>query len=514
MMRRLHIPLFAVVLAVWVAGILLLDPLGLAGRAEPQRYGRRGAFRLEVCDEGREGPRSVAYRVADRATGDGYLLHWGGEERFLPGDAVDVAGVRFAAPEVLSDYDVYLLRHGLRGRIYARRWAATADGHGSLRPSLLNRLRRRACLARRWLTARLEASGLSERSLSVARGVLFGDTSALGGEVRADIRSAGMSHLMAVSGLHIGLLFALVMLLLHPLRWAGFGGGGVRLAALAATWAYVVLVGCPSSAVRAAVMLSASVVAWLRRGGTWGWHDLCLAAFLILLCDPQQLYDVGFQLSFLATAGILAFRPLWKRDPEEDASLRKNAVWKQSEPDEGGGLVPSRALCCRWSVRSRLRCLSRRLWEAVRGMFRFLRRKVAQLLCLSFAAQLLTFPVVAYVFHQVPLLGWLQGVVVAPLLPLYIMVLLVLIAFPSATWAAALADGCSRWMLAVAHATRAAEEWLLGGRLYWYPTALEAALMSLGLVACLVAWRARIPWLWLAAAAGLTAWLCMGFVGG
>ena len=110
------------------------------------------------------------------------------------------------------------------------------------------------------------------------------------------------------------------------------------------------------------LMLSLCLVGWMLHRPSSAWRCLLLAALIILAWDPWSIALPGFQLSFLAVAGILLFQP-----------------WLRS--------------------------------DALPAWFR--------VILLSISAQWLTAPVVAYWFHQLPVLGWLQGLLVVPLLPLF-----------------------------------------------------------------------------------------------
>ncbi len=138
------------------------------------------------------------------------------------------------------------------------------------------------------------------------------DRSGLTPGLRADYSRSGMAHLLAVSGLHVGIVFWLVN---GVLRWVTlFRRGHLlrNLCVIAAVWGYVAAAGFPPSAVRAAVMAS---MLQLASASTYvAWNALAAAAFGMLLWNPAWLGDIGFQLSFIAVAAILAWGvPLCRR---------------------------------------------------------------------------------------------------------------------------------------------------------------------------------------------------------
>ena len=153
------------------------------------------------------------------------------------------------------------------------------------------------------IRARLLESGLSRPAAGVAAALLIGDRSLAPARVERAFRDAGTLHVMAVSGLHVGLLSALLygVLVLFGVR---------RRAALTVVLAvlplYAALAGARPSVLRAALM-AGSVIVGLRRGLTGGARNgLGFAALVLLAAAPGNALDVGFQLSFGVTLSILA----------------------------------------------------------------------------------------------------------------------------------------------------------------------------------------------------------------
>jgi len=308
---------------------------------------------------------------------------------------------------------------------------------------------------------RLVSAGLDAPTVSLAHGILLGDKSAVAPDLRDGMREAGMSHILAVSGLHVGILFAILLTLLYPLRCLGMEWLR-QLLVLTAMWVYVAGIGMPPSAVRAALTVSVITLSLLNHSNPWGWHNLTTAAFLLLLWKPWWLWDLGFQLSFLATAGILAFQPLITVRPQRLSPAQ--AERERQSPQ-------------RWLRRTGR--LAARLGQQLRSLF-----------WLSTAAQLATLPLVAHVFGHVPLLGVLQGFVVVPLLPLYVGGLLLVLCLPSAgLFLAPLLNGFTGWIAGIADFTAVSEYAMLGGRLEWSPSRLEMWIAYSGIVAAVLWWR-------------------------
>lgn len=161
---------------------------------------------------------------------------------------------------------------------------------------------------------RIRRLGLAPDAEALTLAVAAGDRSALRTELREAYARSGVAHLLAVSGLHVGIVFALANLLL---RWLVLLRRGHRLRNLlvvAVVWLYTAVAGFPPSAVRAAAMFSVLQFAWLSGSTYVGLNALSATAFVMLVCHPPYLFDLGFRLSFTAVAAILAWSvPLYAR---------------------------------------------------------------------------------------------------------------------------------------------------------------------------------------------------------
>lgn len=166
---------------------------------------------------------------------------------------------------------------------------------------------------RQWLLRPVdEAEG---RGVLLARALVFGDARQVPPEWRTGLRRAGLSHLLAVSGLHVGLLLAGC--------WWIFGASSGRLAwvgAISILLLYGCLVGPRPSFLRAAVMALLVISSMALDRPPQALNSLCAALILLLALDPDVAGDLGFRLSFLATAGILVLAPRlltwWRGGPE------------------------------------------------------------------------------------------------------------------------------------------------------------------------------------------------------
>ncbi len=159
------------------------------------------------------------------------------------------------------------------------------------------------------LHARLRGAGLHGESLSLGSALLLGRREGITRTTRQAYSDSGAAHLLALSGLHLGILYGLLHLLvirrIRMARWRWLA----MVPLLLLVWGYVLLAGLPLSLVRAAAMCSVVMLATLARRGISAMHTLTLSALAILLCSPASLLSVSFQLSFLAVFFILAACP-------------------------------------------------------------------------------------------------------------------------------------------------------------------------------------------------------------
>lgn len=190
-----------------------------------------------------------------------------------------------------------------------RRTAYVAEGRHSILSRDSTSLRARSEAVRRALVVRMRRGPLDERYVGVVEALTLGWRADVGEELRQQFRDAGLAHLLAVSGLHVGLVAALAGALLG---WLGRERRGRVLRGalqLVAVWLFALLTGMAPSTVRAALMFSLFIVSDVLARRTESLNTLAAAAIIMLLADPQLLFDVGWQLSFSAVAGILLAMP-------------------------------------------------------------------------------------------------------------------------------------------------------------------------------------------------------------
>lgn len=156
------------------------------------------------------------------------------------------------------------------------------------------------------LEIKLDKSGLSASAAAYVKAVALGIRDDMAEADSEIFRRGGMSHILALSGLHVGIVTAIICALLFPLNLLGWRK--VRyLFAILLVWGYVIITGMGAPAVRAAVMASFLLVAMLleRRNSTL--NALLGSVCVVVIADPSSVFAPGFRLSVAATAGILVF---------------------------------------------------------------------------------------------------------------------------------------------------------------------------------------------------------------
>lgn len=154
-----------------------------------------------------------------------------------------------------------------------------------------------------------EATNEDEFSYGVARALILGDKSELNPTVKESFQAAGAMHVLAVSGLHIGILITVLILVFRQFsRWISRTQATVF--ALIIVWGYAFLIDFPPSVVRASLMFSIIFFGKLMNARSNSLNSLAVAFVIMLAINPRWLFDVGFQLSFLAMIGIYTLYPL------------------------------------------------------------------------------------------------------------------------------------------------------------------------------------------------------------
>lgn len=227
------------------------------------------------------------------------------------------------------------------------------------------------------LTTRLSKSGVSSHTLALTQALVVGKKDELSQETHQAYRQVGASHLLALSGMHLGIIYSLLYFFL--VRWVRHSRWRWYFLPLIlfSLWGYTLVAGMPVSLVRAALMLSVITITTLMQYRTDPLHPLALSAIIILLVEPAQVFSISFQLSYAAVLFLLL------------------------------------------------------LWAPVNELFPQ-QNWVIKLFVVSCIATLGTMPLTLYYFHQLPLLGPLLSLILIPLTTLIIWMTLATILLPVA----------------------------------------------------------------------------------
>ena len=205
----------------------------------------------------------------------------------------------------------------------------------------------------------------SANELAVGNALILGHKEELNPEVKTAYARTGAMHVLAVSGLHVGLVTGFIYLILNfffksnKTHWQLLK----IVIVLSATWAFALITGGSPSVLRAATMFSFITIGVTINRPASIYNSIAISAVLLLLYNPYLLMHVGFQLSYLAVIGIIYFQPKFYK-------------WL---------IFENRILNYGWS-----------------------------LITVAMAAQLSTFPISIFYFHQFPIYFWLSGLIVIP----------------------------------------------------------------------------------------------------
>ena len=352
--RRVSLGYAAV--ALWLFGYLIADyrtphasmPYGSAVELDVEVVGipaEREGYRVS------EG-RVVAWRGDDvwhRA--DDKVLLWLRNDDIREGDGVVIYGMVSERMSRFEPYDKLLRNRGYVGGV-------------GIEDNLISQQRGEHSRLHHLAVKKLRGYMLDTLSHATSEAMVTGSRHAMPQMLREAYSATGLSHILAVSGLHLGIVLMVMLVIVAPLRLIHRGHRVANILIVVAIWLFATMSGLSPSVVRAAIMLTMLQLAYFSSLARSSINILAVTLFVMLLYRPSYLYDVSFQLSALAVAGIL----LW------------------GEP-----------LVRRFRGRSRL-------W-----------RVVASTLIIGAVATLWTLPVVSHTFGNLPL----AGVVLTPVVMLF-----------------------------------------------------------------------------------------------
>ena len=223
-----------------------------------------------------------------------------------------------------------------------------------------------ASKARKHIIKKLKENKFGKDELSIIQALLLGQRSDISEETYANYQKAGAVHILAVSGLHIGILLALIQFLLRPIKYLPHGRKMILLFSVLFLWGFAFLAGLSASIIRATTMFTFVAFALYLNRPSNSFNILALSVmFILLFINPNLLFQVGFQMSYAAVFAILWIYPLLEK-----------------------------------------------LWFPKNKIVRYF----WQLFCVSIAAQLGVLPISLYYFHQFPGLFFISNLLIIPAL--------------------------------------------------------------------------------------------------
>ena len=204
------------------------------------------------------------------------------------------------------DYRRYLEIYGFTGRTFVSSWKWQKAKISLAKLSRIERMRLTFLKYRSRLLEKINTQGKDSDAYAVVAAMALGDKSALTQELKDVYSVTGASHILALSGLHLGIIYALLSLFVFRRRWQVFS----QIIIILSIWAFVFLVGMSTSVVRSAMMLSVYALLSLGHRDRMSVNTLAFTAIVTLMISPMSLFDVVFQMSYVAVLSILLFTPL------------------------------------------------------------------------------------------------------------------------------------------------------------------------------------------------------------
>ncbi len=152
----------------------------------------------------------------------------------------------------------------------------------------------------------IERSHIKSETSNFLNAILMGDKTGLDEETRLTFTHGGIAHMLALSGLHLGILAMLLLMALWPIKLIG-KYKWVYAIAILLLWMYVLTTGLSNSSIRACIMTTLAFIGVIAERKNNASNALCSACILILLFDPSALFDAGFQLSAVCVGSLIAF---------------------------------------------------------------------------------------------------------------------------------------------------------------------------------------------------------------
>lgn len=219
--------------------------------------------------------------------------------------AIDAPIGEVSPPKNLGEFDYrgHLMRKGITGQC----WLKDADWM-DLQSNRANPLFSISYRFRDHLLLSLQRCGMKDKEFGVAAAILLGYDDSLAEEVRKNYVAAGSMHILCVSGMHVGIIYLLMSFLLGFLsrkKWQRVLKNSLLLLLI---WLYAFIAGLPPSILRATLMISFVVIGEMIHRKGFAINSIAASAFILLCVNPNNLFEIGFQLSYVAVVGIVVLQ--------------------------------------------------------------------------------------------------------------------------------------------------------------------------------------------------------------
>lgn len=203
------------------------------------------------------------------------------------------------------DYSAYLKRQNIDHTIYVEHVLKHKSNH--------NHWKKFSVKSKDIIREKMKNFGYTTETRSIISSMLLGDRSEISQELNDSYVATGVVHILSISGLHVVMIYIILQYILRPILWLKNGKRLRIILSLIIIWIFAFYVDMQPPVFRSALMISIYYISELLKRPKNIYHTISLSAFIILIFQPQYLFDVGFQLSFSAVFFIVWLNPIYKK---------------------------------------------------------------------------------------------------------------------------------------------------------------------------------------------------------
>jgi competence protein ComEC len=289
------------------------------------------------------------------------------------------------------DYKRYCAFHGIYYQIFLKQ-----NEYSITNSTKTNRFNSMLLGLQSWVLNTFKKNIPGNKEAGVAEALLIGYRNDLDIDLVQSYSNTGVVHIIAISGMHLGLIYGLLVIVFMPLRKVKKIAYIRAFFIISILWIFSLLTGAAPSIIRSAIMFSFLVLGETQNQKASIYNNLAASALLILIYDPYSLWDVGFQLSYTAVLSIAIFA----------TPINNLLTIKQ-----------------KWL------------------------RPIWQLIAVTLAAQIITYPIVSYHFHQFPNLFLFTNIIAVPLSSIILYALILLLLISPIGWLAMWVGTACHWLI-------------------------------------------------------------------